>query len=62
MKDTALKVGAVIFLAVSLAHLARLVFRVDLVAGGVLMPMWLSIVGFLGPLFLSLWFFRAAKK
>lgn len=42
---------------VSLAHLLRLLFRVEIVAGGVPVPMWVSVFGFLvpGALAAALW-------
>lgn len=42
---------------VSLAHLLRVIFRVEIVAGGVVIPMWVSVAGFLvtGAVALELW-------
>jgi hypothetical protein len=49
---------ATIFLAlVALGHLLRLVFRVDVVAGGVVVPLWVSALAFIvtGGLAVLLW-------
>ena len=61
MKDTTLKVAGIIFLVVSLAHLARLIFKVELIIGGFIMPLWFSVLGFIIPLLLSLWMFKSLK-
>ncbi|MCX5713381.1 MAG: hypothetical protein NT033_00900 [Candidatus Omnitrophica bacterium] len=62
MKNVALKVSAIIFLLVSLAHLLRLALKINIMVGQSSVPMWLSIFGFLGPLFLALWIFGLLKK
>jgi len=42
---------------VAIAHLLRLVFRVEVVADGLVIPLWVSAVGFIVPggLALALW-------
>jgi hypothetical protein len=42
---------------VAIAHLLRLVLRVEVVAGGVVVPLWVSLVGFVvpGALAAALW-------
>ena len=42
---------------VAIAHLLRLVFRVEVVANGRVIPLWVSAVGFIVPggLALALW-------
>jgi hypothetical protein len=50
---------AVIILSiVSLAHLLRLIFRVEVVAGGMVIPQWMSAAGFLlaGGIAIYLWY------
>lgn len=62
MKDTALKVCVVIFLAVSLMHLLRVVFKVNVLIGNFAVPLWFSVIGFIGPFLLALWIFSLLKK
>jgi hypothetical protein len=57
MKDTALKVSGVIFLVVAVAHLLRVILKVDVIIAGYVIPMWWSIFGFIIPLLLSLGMF-----
>ena len=57
MKDSALKISALIFLLVSIMHLLRLVFKVPVIMGYWQIPLWVSIFGFIGPMFLSVWIF-----
>ncbi len=42
---------------ISVAHLARILFRIEAVIGGVVIPQWMSAVGFLasGALAVALW-------
>lgn len=47
---------------VSLAHLFRLLFHVEIVANGLAIPQWVSIFGFLFPLILAIWFRLAQKR
>ncbi len=56
MKPAAL-IAAVFLTLVSLAHLLRLVLRVEVIAGGVTIPLWLSAVAcvFTGGLAVLLW-------
>ena len=61
MKDTALKVSGVIFLLVSVMHLLRVILKLDLIIAGVVVPIWVSIFGFVAPLLLSLWMFKSLK-
>lgn len=58
MKDLALKISAVVFLLVSIMHLLRFVFKVEAVIGSWYIPLWLSLLGFIGPMFLSVWIFK----
>jgi len=59
MKETALLVAGIIFLMVSIMHLARLIFRVEVRAGRFILPLWISVFGFIIALLLSLWMFKA---
>ncbi len=47
---------AVLFLSlVALGHLLRLIFQVPVTVGTLVIPMWFSILGFLGPGALAAW-------
>ena len=61
MKDTTLKIVGIIFLLISILHLARLVFKVEVIVGGFTIPQWISVLSFIIALVLSLWCFKAAK-
>ena len=43
------KLAMILLILVSLAHLLRIIFSVELVAGGVDVPMWVSFLGCLVP-------------
>lgn len=61
MKNIALIVAGMVFLVISLMHLSRLVLRVEVRVGGFTVPLWLSILGVLGPIGLSFWMFVSAR-
>ena len=44
---------AILLMAISIAHLLRLIFQVNIVANGVNIPIWLSIVGCIIPAVLA---------
>jgi len=48
-----MKLGSILafsfLLVVACGHLLRLIFRIPLDAGGVLLPMWPSVVAFVAP-------------
>jgi membrane protein implicated in regulation of membrane protease activity len=53
----------VIFLiAISVAHLLRLILQVDIVANGMNIPIWLSILGFIVPAAMALMLWRENRK
>ena len=56
-----LRVAGVIFALVGLLHLLRLVLQVEVLIGGYEMPMWMSGVGFVVPLMLSVWFLKISN-
>ena len=60
-KTFSLLAGA-IFSLVALAHLVRLVFRVEWIVAGWTVPMWLSVVGLLVPGFMAYQGFRLSQK
>lgn len=51
-----------ILIAISIAHLLRLIFQVDIVANGVNVPLWLSILGCIVPAVLALMLWRENRK
>ena len=61
MKNTALKVSGVIFFVVAVAHLLRVILKVEVIIAGYVIPMWWSIFGFIIPLLLSLGMFKSLK-
>ncbi|MBU4372633.1 MAG: hypothetical protein KKD68_12255 [Proteobacteria bacterium] len=48
--------------AISLAHLLRLIFQVNVVANGVIIPIWLSIFGCIVPAVLAFMLWRENRK
>ncbi len=53
---------AVIFLAlVALIHLLRLIFRVEVMIGGVALPLWVSVLAVVGPGALAIWLWREQR-
>ena len=59
---TYLHMVSVVFLLVSLAHLARLTTNCTFVIGTWNVPMWVSVVGILGPGLLSVLGFKFARN
>ena len=53
---------AILLMAISIAHLLRLIFQVDIVANGVNIPVWLSILGCIVPAILALMLWRENRK
>ena len=61
MKDIALLAAGIVFLAVSIMHLLRLLFKVEIKIRNSNVPQWLSGIGFLAALALSVWMFKAVQ-
>lgn len=62
MKDQlALKAAGVIFLLVSFLHLMRLIFKIEVIVAGFVLPLWLSFIGFAIAILLFVWMFKAVK-
>jgi len=51
-----------VLIAVSLAHLLRLIFQVEIIAAGIHIPVWLSIFGCIIPAILALLLWRENRK
>ena len=62
MKDLALKVSGVVFLLVSLMHLARVILQIPVGIGGFDFRLRYSATAFLGSFCLALWIFSVLKK
>jgi uncharacterized membrane protein YozB (DUF420 family) len=54
----ALAVSGVIFGLIAIMHLLRLAYSAKVTIGDRAIPMWVSVLGFVIPLCLSLWIFR----
>lgn len=50
-------VVGIIFAIVSLMHLLRLIYKSEVVIAGKAIPLWVSVLGFIIPLLLSIWVF-----
>jgi len=61
MKDLALLIAGVIFIIVSLLHLVRMIFKLEVKMGGFTMPQWVSIFGFVAPMLFALWIFSLLR-
>ncbi len=61
MKDVALKISGIIFLLIAGLHFLRLVFKIEVMAGHLVIPLWASMVGFVISTFLSAMMFRSLK-
>ncbi len=61
MKPAAL-VAAIFLSLVAVLHLLRLVFGVQVTAGGTEIPLWASVFGVVGPGVLALWLWREQRR
>jgi lipopolysaccharide export LptBFGC system permease protein LptF len=52
----------ILLVAISIAHLLRLILQVNVVANGVNIPIWLSILGCIVPAVLALMLCRENRK
>lgn len=55
------RLAALLLFLVAVVHLLRLAFQVEVVAGGTLIPMWLSVIGCLVPAALALGVWRESR-
>jgi hypothetical protein len=58
--QVALITAGCVFGFVAFMHLLRLMFKVEIVAGGKRIPQWTSMLGLLVAAFLVVWMFKAA--
>ena len=63
-KDLALLIAGIIFALVAILHLYRLTYQVVIFFGTYMVPIWVSLPGFIVALLLSIWMFvaRSAKR
>ena len=61
-KNSALSLAGIIFGIVSLVHLVRIYFAIDITISSYIIPMWVSWVAFVVALILSFLMFSARKK
>ena len=58
MQKYALLTAGIVFVIVSLLHLLRVIFKVEVKVGSSVLPQNLSVIGFLISLALALWMFK----
>jgi hypothetical protein len=58
MQKPASFVAAILFWLIALAQLLRVLFRVEVTAGSVTIPLWISIVAFIVLVVLGIWLWR----
>ncbi|MEK6527265.1 MAG: hypothetical protein AABZ36_00050 [Nitrospirota bacterium] len=56
------KIAVVVFSLVSLMHLLRLFFGSEVTVNGSVVPLWMSVLGFLVAAVLALMLWREARK
>lgn len=61
MEKTALLVSGIIFLVVSILHLARYLMKLEVKVGTWVVPVWSSLIGFLFAGLISLWMFTLIR-
>ena len=57
-----ISIVAILLMGVSAAHLVKIIFRVEVLVGGFIIPIWISIIGFIVPLVLALLLDRNNRK
>ncbi len=62
MKKRASFVAAILFWVIALAQLLRVLFRVEVTAGGVNIPLWVSIVAVVVLGALGIWLWRERRE
>lgn len=62
MRKPASLVAAILFGLIALAQLLRVLFRVEVTAGGVNIPLWVSIVACVVLAALGIWLWRERRE
>jgi len=55
----ALIIAGIIFAIIAVVHLMRLYFKSEITIAGKIIPLWVSMIGFVFALLLSVWMFVA---
>ena len=58
---TGSKLAIAVFIVVAIAHLLRLVYAADLIMGSWDSPMWVSVLGVIGPAAIATLLWRESK-
>ncbi|MFH0814228.1 MAG: hypothetical protein V2A69_15535 [Pseudomonadota bacterium] len=65
-RNTTMKPGSflamVLLTVIAIAHLLRLVFRVEVTAGGVAIPLWVSMIACVGPALIAVLLWRESHR
>ncbi len=62
MQKTALYTSCVFFAAAAVGHVVRLSGGIEIVVGGVVVPVWMSFPGMLIATLLAIWMVIAARR
>jgi hypothetical protein len=62
MKKPASLVAAILFWLIALAQLLRVLFQVEVTAGGVVIPLWVSILAVIVLGALGIWLWRERRQ
>ena len=62
MQKAALYTSGVVFAVVAVGHVVRLITGIEIVVGGVLLPVWVSFLGALFAALLAVWAAVAARR
>ena len=62
MQKAALYTSGVVFAVVAVGHVVRLITGIEIVVGGVLLPVWVSFLGALIAALLAVWAAVAARR
>ena len=62
MKKPASLVAAILLWLIAFAQLLRVLFRVEVTAGGVTIPLWISILAFIVLAALGIWLWRERRE
>jgi hypothetical protein len=56
------KIVAICLAVVAVAHLLRVIFRVEVIAGGITIPVWMSVFGCVVPAALAVALWRESQR
>ena len=62
MQKAALYTSGAVFAAVAVAHVVRLTTGFEIIVGGAILPMWVSLLGALIAALLAVWMVVAARR